>query len=142
MITHPNKSHLRTWHKMVILSSAIKIASTVFKYRKYIYRTLVAQDRAIDKAFKVGGYSRQVRYGARHGALAGSIIGTIISDTSPDSPGNGIQKPFRKQSPTRKPYQTRSRQSIRYGARCRPDYKSYSSSRRPRTRFTSRNRYR
>ncbi len=97
---------------MVILSSAIKIASTVFKYRKYIYRTLVAQDRAIDKAFKVGGYSRQVRYGARHGALAGSLIGTVISNNAQDSPGNEFSEPIQKKpkqyTPSR-PYKTRGR---------------------------------
>ncbi len=110
---------------MVLIPAAIKIAQTVFRYRKYIYRTLVAQDRAIDKAFKVGGYSRQTRYGARHGALAGSIIGTLISNNAPDSPGNELQKPFskRQRTATSKPYKTRNRFPIR----CKP--RSSSSSR-------------
>ncbi len=104
----------------MVLGPAIKIAQTVFKYRKYIYRTLVAQDRAIDKAFKVGGYSRQTRYGARHGALAGSIIGTIISNNAPDTPGNELQIPFQKsrqQFTPRKSYQTRSRRTSRTDSR-------------------------
>ncbi len=114
---------------MVILSSAIKIAQTVFRYRKYIYRTLVAQDRAIDKAFKVGGYSRQVRYGARHGALGGSLIGTLISSSAPDTPGNEFQKPFQKTQfvdTSRKPYKTRRRRSIRYCPRY-PNFDKYRS---------------
>ncbi len=112
----------------MVLGAGIRIAQTVFRYRKYIYRTLVAQDRAIDKAFKVGGYSRQTRYGARHGALAGSVIGTIISN-APDSPGNEFQKPFQKRQriTTRTPYKTRSRQSIRsypWRRRCVRPYRS------------------
>ena len=96
----------------MVLSLVGRIVQTGFKYRKQIYRTLVAQDRAIDKAFKVGGYSRATRYGVRHGALAGSIIGTVISNLAPETPGNEFQIPWQKRPrpQTRKPYQTRSRQ--------------------------------
>ncbi len=72
-----------------------QIAKQVFKlgwrYRKQIYRGLVAQDRAIDKAFKVGGYGLQTRRGARHGALVGSIGGSLIGYQGEDS-GNAVQK--------------------------------------------------
>jgi len=98
----------------MVIAPVIKIAQTVFRYRKFIYRTLVAQDRAIDKAFKVGGYSRQTRYGARHGALAGSLIGTLLNNNAPETPGNGIQKPYEKQPSPGKPYQARSRRPTRY----------------------------
>ncbi len=100
----------------MVFGQILKIGTTVFRYRKYIYRTLAAQDRAIDKAFKVGGYSRQTRYGARHGALAGSVIGSLISSNAPDTPGNELQKPFEKRQRVtpRKPYQTRYRRTRRY----------------------------
>ncbi len=107
----------------MVIAAAVRIASTVFKYRKYIYRTLVAQDRAIDKAFKIGGYGRQTRYGARHGIVAGTVLGSLINNQSPDSPGNGISTPFRKRSPPSKSYQTRSRQSVHYSTRCRTENK-------------------
>ncbi len=101
-----NNIYLRL--KLPLISVGIRIAQTVFKYRKHIYRTLVAQDRAIDKAFRVGGYGRQTRYGARHGALAGSIAGAFIGQDAlpPDSaiPQKNVQKP----SPSNK-YQKRGR---------------------------------
>ncbi len=98
----------------MVLGTAIRIGQTVFKYRKYIYRTLVAQDRAIDKAFKIGGYGRQTRYGARHGSVIGTVIGSLINTNAPDSPGNEFQKPFQRQRPTAStPYKTRSRFSTR-----------------------------
>ncbi len=119
---------------MTLIIPAIKIAQKVFKYRKQLYRVLVAQDRAIDKAFKVGGYSRSTRYGARHGALAGSLIGSLINNAD-DSPGNGIQTPFRKQPSANQSYQTRYRRPIQYRAQCRENYRDrrsnrYSSARR------------
>ncbi len=98
---------------MVLGPVIVQVAKTVFKYRKYIYRTLVAQDRAIDKAFRIGGYGRQARRGVRHGALAGSVIGTIIG-VAPDTPGNGVQTPFRKLPKTNPQDQTRRRYSGGY----------------------------
>ncbi len=101
----------------MVLGVGIKIAQTVFKYRKYIYRTLVAQDRAVDKAFKIGGYGRQVRYGARHGIAAGSVIGTII--TAIDSPGNDVVQTPKPRSgiQTNTTRKTRYRRSRRSGSR-------------------------
>ncbi len=117
---------------MVLIGSAIKIAQTVFRYRKQIYRTLMAQDRAIDRAFKVGGYGRQTRYGARHGAGGGAIIGTLISNNADDSPGNGIQKIPRKQYPSSTPYKARRGYSVRTDARYNRDDRTREYSRRPR----------
>ncbi len=65
------------------LVAGIRIVQTIFKFRKQIYRTIVAQDRAIDRAFKIGGYGRQTRYGARHGALVGSLAGSFIGGDPP-----------------------------------------------------------
>ncbi len=108
---------------MPIIPIAIQVAKQVFKHRKYIYKTLVAQDRAIDKAFRIGGYGRQTRYGVRHGIVAGSVLGTLINNAD-DSPGNGIQKVFKKQpAKTNKPYKTRRRSTVR----CRPEYKRRSN---------------
>ncbi len=89
----------------------------------------MAQDRAIDKAFRVGGYGRQTRYGVRHGALAGSIIGTLISDTDNQLNGNGIQKTIRKpkQTTTGKSYKTRSRRSTRFTPKCEYPKTTYRS---------------
>ncbi len=110
----------------MVLGLGIKVAQAVFKYRKYIYRTLVAQDRAIDKAFKIGGYSRQVRYGARHGAIGGSTIGTLLSNSSPDTPGNDVIKVPKPRivTPSRTTYKTRYRRSGRKRVRCYDNYRS------------------
>ncbi len=101
----------------MVIGTAIKVASTVFKYRKYIYRTLVAQDRAIDKAFKIGGYGRQTRFGARHGAVAGSVIGTLITQGA--TPGNDVVSPPKPRSSiqTDTTSKTRSRRTRRSGSR-------------------------
>ncbi len=117
----------------MIIGIVTGIGKIAFRYRKQIYRVLVAQDRAIDRAFKVGGYSRQTRFGARHGALAGSIIGSLISNNAPDTPGNDnviFQKRPRKpqQSKTYKPYQTRNRPTRRCTPRSQfrkyPDFRN------------------
>ncbi len=95
------------------MSAIIKIASTVvplvYKHRKAIYAVLTAQDRYISKSFKYGGYGKATSYGVRSGALAGSIAGAFITHEADDSPGNGVQKTFRKQPKTGQPYKTRSR---------------------------------
>ncbi len=107
------------------IQAGIKVAQTVYKYRKFIYRTLVAQDRAIGKTWTYGGYSKWTSAGIRHGAFIGSIVGTLIA---PDSPGNdnGIpQIQPRKLPTTSKSYKTRSRQSVY----CRPEYKRRYNSR-------------
>ncbi len=72
------------------------IVRTAWKYRKYIYRTLVAQDRAIDKAMRYGGFSRQARYGVRHGVAAGTTIGTIISQTTGTTPDDAPELPIQR----------------------------------------------
>ncbi len=79
--------------KMTLVSIGIQVGRILFRHRKQIYRVLVAQDRTIDRAFKIGGYGRQTRYGARHGALVGTVAGAFIGqDALP--PMNGIpQKP-------------------------------------------------
>ncbi len=98
------------------------VGKVVFRFRKQIYRTLVAQDRAIDRAFKVGGYGLQTRRGARHGALGGSIIGSIIGSQAEDSPGNGIQSPIKPKVTSYKPDKTRSGPPRRDSRRGRTNY--------------------
>ncbi len=117
-----------------IITIAARVAQQVFKHRKSIYKVLTAQDKYIDRSMRAGGYGRQARYGVRHGALAGSVIGSIINDAS-DSPGNGIQKPFKSPTPSGKPYKTRGRFSVRSNRRysrqsCPSPRNRYSYSRR------------
>ncbi len=113
--------------------AGIKIGQKIYKYRKYIYRTLVAQDRAIGTTWKKGGYSKFTQAGVRHGALAGSIIGTIISNIAEDTPGNGFfQTPIRKPITTNQPYKTRFRSTVSRDSRrtteCYPHkYNRYAS---------------
>ncbi len=114
--------------------AGIKIAQKIFKYRNQIYAVASAQDRAIKGAFVGTRVSKAAQYGWRTGAAGGGLIGTLITNEAPDSPGNGIQKPFKKQSPSRKPYKTRGGFSRRSNARRsyynRPD--RYSRCPRPR----------
>ncbi len=120
---------------MTVIAGAIKVAQTVYKYRKYIYRTLVAQDKAIGFGWKTGGYSKWTSAGIRHGALAGSVIGTLLSNQAEDTPGNGIQTPFKKQqyAPS-KSYQTRSRYTKRERCWNPSQRKNYAFSRYPSSR--------
>jgi len=109
-------------------------AKIVFRYRRQIYKTLVAQDRAIDRAFKVGGYGKQTRRGARHGALGGSLIGSVIKNEF-GSPMDGFQTSLQPKRDT--PYQTRrgfskrnrsrsgKRQFTYFGKRCPSPGKRY-----------------
>ncbi len=112
------------------------VGKFVYRYRKQIYQVLVAQDRAINKSFKIGGYSKWTTAGVRHGALAGSAIGTLLSNTAEDSPGNGFQtiQPA-KQPSSYQQDKTRSgstrRYSSRYNSKCKPNYNNrYSNARR------------
>ncbi len=102
---------------MTLVGIGIRVAQTAFKYRKYIYRTLVAQDRAIDKAYRFGGYGRQVRYGVRHGLVAGTIAGTVLSEMG-SIPDSGIpekrQTRYNKVSKTYQRYQFDSRRRREY----------------------------
>ncbi len=117
----------------MVLGQIVKIGTTIFKYRKYIYRTLVAQDRAIDKAFKIGGYGRQTRYGARHGLVAGTVIGSLLSNQAPDSPGNELPKtPIKPVNPSRTPYKTRNRFTKRTNRKYSRSYRPSTYERCPR----------
>ncbi len=64
------------------------------------------------------------------GALGGGygIVRFIETLYAPETPGNGASVPFQKQPTSRKPYQTRRRQSTRYNPRCptKPDFSSRS----------------
>ncbi len=105
-----------------IVVTAAKVAQTVYKHRKAIYAVLTAQDRYISRSFKYGGYGKATSYGVRSGALVGSVVGAFINNAE-DSPGNGIQKTFRKQPKTSKPYQTRSRRATRrYSSSTKREY--------------------
>ncbi len=74
------------------LGGAIAVGKFAWRYRKYIYRTLVAQDKAISSAFTKGGYSKWTTAGVRHGALAGSVIGSIITNPFGNN-DNGFSTP-------------------------------------------------
>ena len=111
------------------IAIAIKIAQKVFQHRQYIYRTLVAQDKALSSAYKYGGYGKATTYGVRSGALVGSIIGTVINEAS-DTPGNEFSVPWQKQRPETTPsksYKARRRQSIRNKCRRYTNNYRYSS---------------
>ncbi len=102
---------------MVILSSAIKIAQKVYKYRHLIYRTLAAQDKAISGSLSKARWSKASSYGWRTGAAAGGLVGPLINMDADDTPGNGIQKGYEKFNPPSKPYKTRRGRTIGYNRR-------------------------
>ncbi len=100
------------------------VAREIFKQvGKQIYRAVNVQDRLLDKAWSYGRFNRSIRKGVRHGLAGGAAIGTYITQ-APDSPGNGVQAPFRPKPPTGKSYQARGRQSGRFSSKyrryCRP----------------------
>ncbi len=99
-----------------IITTAIKIASKVFKYRNQIYQVASAQDRAIKSAFVGTRISKASQYGWRTGAAAGGLIGTLINKDADDSPGNAIQKTPTKHTP-RPPYKARRGQTGSYSGR-------------------------
>ncbi len=125
----------------MVLGQILKVATTVIKYRRQIYRVITAQDRYIDKAMRARGYGRQARYGVRHGALAGSLLGTLIA---PDTPGNDDAVSKRQYGPkTYPPNKTRRGQASRSGTSRTKQYypdicKRYT---RPRKYNRSRNRF-
>ncbi len=110
------------------LAPVIKIASTIYKHRKWIYRTLVAQDKLLDKSLRYGRISKAGRYGIRHGLISGTIIGSLISQGE-DELDDGIwQTPIREPTQTGKFDKTRGRRTGRYSRRYKnPCY--------PRTRY-------
>ncbi len=83
------------------------------------------ESKAFNKLYTGFPRSRLVGRGVRHGLTAGSIAGTFINNAE-DSPGNGVQKPFSKQTAPSKPYKTRNRFPIRgngrYGRQSKFDY--------------------
>ncbi len=74
------------------------------------------ESKAFNKLYTGFPRSRLIGRGVRHGLAAGSIAGTFINTDAPDTPGNGIQKPFKKSTPSRSSYKTRRR----FPVRCRP----------------------
>ncbi len=112
-----------------IITTAIKIAAKVFKYRNQIYQVASAQDRAIKGAFVGTRISKASQYGWRTGAAAGGLIGTLINKDADDSPGNAIQKTPTKHTP-RPPYQARRGQTGSNRSRYSGYDKSYSERRR------------
>ncbi len=113
-----------------IITTAIKIASKVYKYRNQIYQVASAQDRAIKSAFVGTKISKASQYGWRTGAAAGGLIGTLINKDADDSPGNAIQKTPSKQYPTRPSNQARRGQARSYSSRYGRRDQSYSERRR------------
>ncbi len=117
---------------MVYGQIAYQTAKTVWRFRKQIYKGLVAQDKIIGTTWKMGGYGRWTSAGVRHGALVGTTVGGLIGYQGEDS-GNAIQKP---QSPsTNQVNKTYNRLAGRYSRRsknkCSPRYRgrNYSSRR-------------
>ena len=78
---------------MTLIGIGIKIAQQVYKHRQSIYRTLVAQDRAISTSLKAGRWSKAASYGWRTGAAVGGLVGPLITNNAPDTPGNELQTP-------------------------------------------------
>ncbi len=117
----------------MVLGQILKVGNIVFRYRRQIYRTLVAQDRAIDKAFKVGGYGSQTRRGARHGALGGSIIGNLITQDD-DGVGDDAIPQIPKSTKTYSQYKTYNRRSTRRTDRYKRQYYCLPRKRRSSTR--------
>ncbi len=92
------------------------------------------EGKAFDKLYTGFPRSRVVGRGVRHGLLAGQVAGSFIN-TADDTPGNGIQTPYRKQSKARPAYKTRRRKSVYNRSRCAQRYRTrrgyrYSQSRR------------
>ncbi len=83
---------------MVIIAGAVQIAKTAWRFRKQIYKGLVAHDRIIGTTWKKGGYSKWTSAGVRHGAFGGTIIGSFLSPGI-DQSGNGIQKILQPDAP-------------------------------------------
>ncbi len=89
----------------------VPIAREVFRQAVRSFgRYYNLESKAFNKLYTGFPRSRLVGRGVRHGLTAGSVAGTFINN-APDTPGNGVQKPFTKQQPftSRKPYQTRFR---------------------------------
>ncbi len=103
----------------------------ITKFGRYVYQGLRQQDKIIDYTYrKTGLYNRGVVRGIKHGLIAGQIIGggLELGLNAPETPGNGASVPFKKQPPSRKPYQTRNRfADRRITRRCYPNRSNKSS---------------
>ncbi len=82
------------------------------------------ESKAFNKLYTGFPRSRLIGRGVRHGLTTGSVAGTFINTNAPDSPGNGVQKPWQKQQPITSYKQDKTR--FRQPTRCRPrsSYKS------------------
>ncbi len=97
-----------------VFKSGIKLAGRYYRL----------EGKAFNKLYTGFPRSRVIGRGVRHGLTAGSIAGSLITNAD-DTPGNGIQTPFRKQSPTkaRKSYKTRQGFARSNRFRCPKPYK-------------------
>ncbi len=99
------------------------------------------ESKAFNKLYTGFPRSRLIGRGVRHGLATGSIAGTFIN-TADDTPGNGVQKPFKKQPATSQQNQARNRYTS--GKRSRSNYcdRLDKSRRQSGTRYSKRSRYR
>ncbi len=86
----------------------------VVKLGRVYYRV---EGKAFQKLYRGFPQSRTIGRGVRHGLTAGSALGSLIND-APDTPGNGVSKPFKKQPKTNKSNQARNRYASRRITRC------------------------
>ncbi len=107
----------------------VPIAREVFRQAVRSFgRYYNLESKAFNKLYTGFPRSKLIGRGVRHGLTAGSITGTFINKAE-DTPGNGIQKPFSKQTPTRQPYKTRRGFPIRRFTRCPRQPDNYSNNR-------------
>ncbi len=107
---------------MVIIAGAVQVAKTAWRFRKQIYKGLVAQDKLIGYGWKKGGYSKWTSAGVRHGAIGGSVAGLFIK--SPDYISDDAIQENVEPAPTSPFTQARNRRTRRYSRgykkQCRP----------------------
>ncbi len=85
----------------------------VFKQgTKQLVRYYALEGKAFNRLYTGFPRSRTIGRGVRHGLAVGSVAGSFINQ-APDTPGNGIQAPFRKRTKTGTSYKTRNRFSGR-----------------------------
>ncbi len=90
---------------------------------KALSRYYKLEGKAFNRLYTGFPQSRTIGRGVRHGLTAGSVAGSFINQ-APDTPGNSIQTPFRKQYQTRPSYKTRSRRPVQRFRRC-PKQRNY-----------------
>ncbi len=101
---------------------------------KALTRYYRLEGKAFNKLYTGFPQSKTIGRGVRHGLTVGSVAGSFINSAD-DSPGNGIQTPFKSKPPSRQPYKARYRFSVRnrrrYSSECRPRrYNRYPNARR------------